>query len=72
MYIPDGIPGPLCELCTDRFLEAEGPAWYPNNVDRAENLLRIWLANSSDRRVTMASSVVARAVAEYVAGWWLV
>ena len=56
----------------DRFLALQGPAWYPSNVDRAENFMRIWLAKSSDRCVRMASPVVARAVAESMAGWWLV
>ena len=63
-----GYPGGLlCDQCSDRFYDGEGPAWYPKNVDRAESLFCTWLAKASDPRIRGASSVVAREVAECVA-----
>ena len=72
MYIPDMVGGPLCGDCLDRLIAGHGPAWYPNNVDRAENYLRLWLQRSGDPHLRRAATFIAREVAEHLAPWWQV
>ena len=49
-----------------------GPVWFPNNVDRAENYLRLWLQRSVDPHLRRAATFIAREVAEHLAPWWQV
>ena len=67
MYIPDPVGRPLCEDCLDRLCARLGPAWYPNNVDRAENYIRLWLQRSGDPHLRRAATFIAREVAEHLA-----
>ena len=46
--------------------------WSPNNVDRAENYLRLWLQRSGDPHLRRAATFIAREVAEHLAACWQV
>ena len=56
MYIPDPIPGPLCDVCLDNLLEGRRPPWQPDSRER----LRKFLARIFPENVALRISEMAR------------
>ena len=67
------VGGPLCFAINVAIVswKVKAPRGIPN-VDRCESFMRTWLAKCSNPHIELASSIVARPVAEFVAAWWLV
>ena len=70
MYIPDGADAPLCGTCLDRFIDEEGPPWWPNELQRWELLVES-LFRCQLRREPPIPAAICDRIAAFVASPWV-